>query len=165
MVKLRRRFGPVIVLAATATATLWVPSSSFAAGAGQASPPACAGHEVVQRVRTDQGRYAPGEPVKITLAATNVSGHDCAMPSTASLRIRTASGRLVWHSALAVDWARGTRWRPGRSVTWNFTWDQQTCTPSDCSNAGSASPGAYVAVAGWESYPPGQARFVINGLK
>ena len=165
MIKLRPRFGPVIVLAATSAASLGLPASSFATGDGHAAGSVCSDHEVTQRVRTDQGRYAPGQPVRITLVATNVSDHDCVTPSTASVRIRSAAGRVVWHSALAVDWARGTRWRPGRSVTWNFTWDQQTCTPSDCSNAGSASPGAYVAVAGWESYPPGQARFVINGLK
>jgi hypothetical protein len=162
MVNLRRRFAPMIVLAATAAASLWVPESSVAAGAGHASP-VCSRHEVVQRVRTDQGRYAPGQPVKITLAATNVSDHDCAAPSTASLRIRSASGRTVWHSAVAVDWVGGARWRSGRSVTWNFTWDQQTCTSTDC--PGTASPGTYVAVAGWESYPPDKARFVINGIK
>jgi hypothetical protein len=48
-------------------------------------------------------------------------------------------------------------------VTWNFTWDQQTCTSTDCS--GTASAGTYVVAAGWESYRPASARFVINGVK
>jgi hypothetical protein len=158
--RLRRRFGPVMALAATAT--LWAPASSLAAGADHALP-ACSRDEVGQRVRTDQERYAPGQPVVVKLVATNLSDHDCAMPSTASVRVRPASGSTVWHAAVAVDWIRGTRWRSGRSVTWNFTWDQHTCTSTDCS--GMASPGTYVAVAGWESYRPATARFIINGIK
>jgi hypothetical protein len=118
---------------------------------------------VVQRVRTDRGRYAPGQPVKIELVATNVSGHDCAMPSMASVRVRTASGEPVWQSAVAIDWIRGARWRRGQSISWTFTWDQHICTSTDCSLQ--ASPGTYVVVAGWESYRPAQARFVINGVK
>jgi hypothetical protein len=159
MIKLRR-FGPVLALAATAT--LWAPAASFAAGADRALP-ACSRDEIVQRVRTDQARYAPGQPVVIKLVATNVSDHDCAMPSMASVRVRSASGTAVWHAAVAVDWIPGTRWRAGRAVTWDFTWDQHICTSTDC--VGTASPGTYVAVAGWESYRPGKARFIINGIK
>ena len=160
LTKCGRRLG--IVLALTAAVGLASPASGFAATGGSRSK-VCGRSDVAQRVRTDHARFAAGQAVTIKVTATNGSGHDCAMPSISTVRVRPAAGKEVWQTSVAVDWIRGAVWRSGRSVSWTFTWDQQICSAAGCS--GTATPGAYVASGSWDSYTPGAARFIINGIK
>ncbi|HEY0398693.1 MAG TPA: hypothetical protein VGF00_09920 [Acidimicrobiia bacterium] len=156
----RRRLVTLVASAAVALALAAPPASAT----GHAPPPRqCRTGDVVERVHTDHARYAPGKPVTVTLAATNRSGHDCTMPSVVFIEIRSASGASVWQAGIAVDWIRTARWKAGKAVSWSATWDQQVCNAKGCT--GRAAPGTYTVSGAWNSYRPGTASFIVNGIK
>jgi hypothetical protein len=153
--------GAAMVLGATAG--LLSSSATQAAAPWPGGATACGRHEVVEQVRTDHRRYQPGQPVKITVKATNTSHHDCTQPSIVHVQVRRATGPALWQSAVAIDWIQAARWPAGKSITWSFTWNQQDCSSGTCS--GTVSPGTYFAEGAWGSYPSARARLIVNGIR
>jgi hypothetical protein len=139
------------------------PATAFAAVPATKGPVACQAGDVVQQVRTDHRRYRPAEPVTISVIVTNVSHHNCTMPSMVDVQVHPPKGPTLWQSAVNVDWIRGARWHHGRAITFAFTWDQQACSATPCS--GTVAPGTYVAEGAWAPYAPATARFIINGRR
>jgi hypothetical protein len=100
----------------------WQPAGS--AAAAQTGP-------IVVTVTTDKPSYAPGEPVRLTLTARNVSTSP--VPANGGAQeydfvVRDASGADVWRwsagKAFILIYRYGTL-APGETKTFSETWDQR----------------------------------------
>jgi hypothetical protein len=167
----QRRIAAAGIAAALAVSGA-VTVSTAAHGARQPSPPECRSADQARTTSTNRARYAPGAPVRVTTAITNVSGRTCQVSFSpcVSATIRGPGGQLVW-SAVPLDSACAQyivlrTLPPGQSVQRSWTWDQHVCVYSTRCPGPQVGPGTYVAQGQWGYGPPARpTSFVINGIK
>jgi hypothetical protein len=101
-------------------------------------PPGCVWSNFATKVSTDQGSYAPGQPVQITLEFAN-AGPACTVNATGyacpRVNIDNAAGTLVWTNAAPVTTGCPTSFTGPTVIAANWSetfpvpWGQDSCTP------------------------------------
>lgn len=113
-------------------------------------PPPCLVGDLSLALRLDKDSYAPGEPVRMTFNAKNVSGKTCTLVLGGSSQPWAEfqidrEGTRVKSSACLVHANRAwTVWEAGHAEVYEWTWDQQTT--SCVAEPRPADPGAYRAI-------------------
>jgi hypothetical protein len=155
-----RAAGAVAIAACAVLTPALAQAAGASPGRAAANVATCTRADVRSAVHTDRRHYAPGEAVRITVVATNVSGHDCAPPPMVHVAVRSASGDVVWRSGVGILWTPEAVWHPGQSLRWRFVWHQEDCSADTCSTP--VPPGAYVATGAWDGYRQASARFSVG---
>jgi hypothetical protein len=116
----------------------------------------------------DASTYAVGEPIEMTIRATNVSAevyeHDYGYPMASFGIARRGETQLVWNTS----WQRGVpavglheRYAPGETKREDEVWDNRVClseeetrrrNDGESFTAGVLPPGRYEAHATWRSH-------------
>jgi hypothetical protein len=104
--------------------------SASLAGASLASPALVISPDkmaLAVSLTTDHSVYQRGQPVNITLTATNISSHDVSVVSGPSINgfSITHNGALVWisNNGLVSHLIGLETLKPGQSITLKATWD------------------------------------------
>lgn len=123
-------------------------------------PPGCVWSNFATKVSTDQGSYAPGQPVQITLEFVN-AGPACTVNATGyacpRVNIDNAAGTLVWTNAAPVtsgcpsSFSGPTVLPANWSQTTPMTWGQDSCTPGQAACPGSAVAAGQYQVVGLDA--------------
>jgi hypothetical protein len=108
-------------------------------------PPGCVWSNFAAKVSTDQGNYAAGQAVQITLEFEN-TGPACTVNQTGYacplVTVDNAAGAFVWSSAAPVSTGCATTFTgptvlaANWSQSFPFSWGQTSCTPGQASCPG-----------------------------
>lgn len=112
--------------------------ATLPAPAADSAPRKCKRADISVRLRLDQFRYDPDEPVRMKMTTKNVSGLRCTMVwsdgNTASLVVRRKSGSRVWDDEACKGYTQAIveeRWRKGHSEEYRRRWRQHTSGDPD----------------------------------
>ena len=165
---------PTTTLAPTVTlpSPVQTPPQSTAAGgpppgatpAASSAPalPACAAEALQIDVVPSKATFAVGETVRGTFFVQTYKATDCLVSMPASFRIENvATGAVVGSVTSTTEGPNPVR-ADGKMYTSTFSWDQQDCSGSACTQV---PPALYQAVAQWTNGAPyrGWGEFRIAG--
>jgi hypothetical protein len=128
-----------------------------------ASPPPCAPEALQIDVVPSKATFALGETVEGTGFVQTRRATGCLLPVPASFRIEdVATGKVVGSSGSVTEHRSPLMAEPGKMYTSTFSWDQQDCSGSICTQV---PPGLYQAVAEWTGGGPyrGWGEFRVGG--
>jgi hypothetical protein len=107
-------------------------------GAVTSSGP-CSSASIGLAISTDQARYGPGTPVKLSASIRNTSSRSCTVavgPTSPTFSVRTSHGVVVWTScggeggfSACAQYLVLRTLEPGTAVGVGATWDQRSGTP------------------------------------
>lgn len=99
----------------------------------------CSSTSISLAVSTDQARYGPGTPVKLSASIRNTSPRSCTVavgPTSPTFSVRTSQGVVVWSScggegglSACAQYLVLRTLAPGTAVRVGATWDQRSGTP------------------------------------
>lgn len=121
---------------------------------------ACTAAEVAVTATPDKATYSAGEVVKVAVAATNRSGHDCT-PVDPGIAVQDSTGKSVGGAGVVDIFTMGAPgqpppvWHAGQTLSTSLTWPQ-TCSPTGC------PPGQYTVTAKFGPYVSPPAIFTIG---
>jgi hypothetical protein len=127
-------------LVAASTAGLVAAPALVASSVGAVTSSApCSSTSISLAVSTDQARYGPGTPVKLSASIRNTSPRSCTVavgPTSPTFSVRTSQGGVVWSScggeggfSACAQYLVLRTLAPGTAVRVGTTWDQRSGTP------------------------------------
>jgi hypothetical protein len=145
-------------IARNATATTAAPTTT---PASRYDP--CPLHAIEATVATDRQTYPVGTHVAATGTLRNTSDRPCFMPAFTAADVYDTNGERVLMQTWTNDTASGGSQpvTPGRSRTYNWTWNQTTCSYTPDGQCGRANPGDYSIQLTWGSF--GNAKTAKSG--
>jgi hypothetical protein len=129
----------LIIVAASTAGLVAVPTLGATSVGAMTSSAPCSSTSISLAISTDQARYGPGTPVKLSASIRNTSPRSCTVavgPTSPTFSVRTSQGVVVWSgcggkgglSACAQYLVLRTL-APGTAVRVGATWDQRSGTP------------------------------------
>ena len=167
--------GPATTLAPPTTIGSVVQTPALSPGAGAPSPasgtqvasaaptlPACAAEALQIDVVPSKATFTVGETVKGTFFVQTYKASDCLVSMPASFRIENVATGAVVGSVTSTTEGPNLIRADGKMYTSTFSWDQQDCSGSVCTQV---PPALYQAVAQWTNGVPyrGWGEFRIAG--
>ena len=129
-----------LIIAVASTASLVAAPTLAASNAGAVARSApCSSTSISLAISTDQARYRPGTPVKLSASIRNTSPRSCTVavgPTSPTFSVRTSQGVVVWSScggeaglSACAQYLVLRTLAPGTAVRVGATWDQRSGTP------------------------------------
>jgi len=129
-----------LIIAVASTASLVAAPTLAASNAGAVARSApCSSTSISLAISTDQARYRPGTPVKLSASIRNTSPRSCTVavgPTSPRFSVRTSQGVVVWSScggeaglSACAQYLVLRTLAPGTAVRVGATWDQRSGTP------------------------------------
>ncbi len=143
------------LLALGALSAVLTPRLSASVASAATSTPACAATSLSAIAFSDEARYAPGTPVRLSVIVRNDDAASCALsvgPQTPGVIVSDAAGASVFQPCglgnPCPQWLRLVSLAPGAWYRASFTWNQRV-------GANAAPPGRYRVRTGSPAGPGG----------